>query len=388
MKIVIAPDSLKECLSAPEAADAIARGVRSAAPHADVLCVPIADGGEGTAATLVQATGGELRTCRAPDPLGRPVEAEWGISGDGRTAFVEMARASGLELLERTERDPMATSTDGTGHMIAAALDAGARKLVVGIGGSATVDGGTGMAHALGVRFLNADGAVIERPCGGRLADIEEIDASGLDPRVSGATLEVACDVTNPLTGPEGAAAVYGPQKGASPDQVRQLDSGLAHLAEVIHRCLGRQVEPLPGAGAAGGLGAGLVAFLGAELRRGVETVLDAVRIDEALRAADLAFTAEGAADVQSAFGKATAGVASRARAQGVPCVLLAGSLNRGWQRMYDRGVTAAFALADGPMALDACLQRAPRLLENTAEATMRLWLAGGEVRGPAEGSP
>jgi glycerate kinase len=377
MRIVIAPDALKECLSAGDAARAIARGVRRVLPDADLRLVPIADGGEGTVETLVEATGGEYRTCEAPDPLGRPVRARWGISGDGETAFVEMARASGLELLAPEERNPMVAGTQGTGRMIAAALDTGARKLIVGIGGSATVDGGTGMAHELGVRFLDAEDRVIERPCGGRLADIHRIDASGRDPRLAEAGIEVACDVTNPLAGAEGAACVYGPQKGATPQQVEALEAGLSHLAGMIRRWLDRDVEHLSGAGAAGGLGAGLVAFLGAELRRGVETVLDAVQIDDALRDADLAFTAEGAADLQSAFGKATSGLAARAQDHGVPCVLLAGGLGEGWQKVYRSGVTAAFALPDGPMDLPEAIERAPELLADRAEAAVRLWLAG-----------
>jgi glycerate kinase len=260
--------------------------------------------------------------------------------------------------------------------MIAAALDAGTRKLVVGIGGSATVDGGTGMAHELGVRFLDTDEQPIERPCGARLTDIEHIDASDMDPRLEEATIEVACDVTNPLTGPEGAAAVYGPQKGATPQQVDALEAGLGHLAEMIRRWLNQDVEHLAGAGAAGGLGAGLVAFLGARLRRGAETVLDAVRIDDALVDADLVFTAEGAADEQSAFGKATSAVGARARDHGVPCVLLAGSLGAGWQKVYRTGVTAALALPDGPMERQQAMDRAADLLADRAEAAVRLWLA------------
>jgi len=378
MKVTVAPDSLKESLSSVEAARAIERGVRRAAPDAEVILVPIADGGEGTTTAMVEATGGSCNEVEAADPLGRTVRAVWGLCGDGTTAVVEMASASGLELLTPDERDPMLTSTRGTGQMIAAALDAGVAKIIVGIGGSATVDGGTGMAAALGVRFLDAEGREIADCGGGRLADICDVDLSGLDPRLRGVEIVVACDVTNPLTGPEGAAAVYGPQKGASPQQVAELEAGLANLAGVIERRLGVEINDLPGAGAAGGLGAGLVAFLGARLRSGIETVLGAVRLRERMAGSDVVITAEGRADAQSAFGKATAGVAAMAAEQGIPCVVLAGSLGPGYEQLYAHGVCAAFAIVDRPMALAQALDEGAVLLARAAESVARVWLAAG----------
>lgn len=376
MKIVIAPDSLKESLSSPDAAAAIARGCRRAAPTAALVEVPLADGGEGTVRALAEATGGEIVRTTVRDPLGRPVTAGWALCGDGRTAVVEMAASSGLELLAPAERDPMRTSTFGTGQLIAAALGAGAFRVIVGVGGSATVDGGTGMAEALGVRFLDAAGKVVQGCCGGNLQDIAAVDATSLDPRVAAAGVTVAADVTNPLLGEQGAARVYGPQKGATPEQVEELEAGLASLAEVVQRDLGIDVAELPGSGAAGGLGAGLVAFLGAEIRSGVATVMEAVGLAEMLADADLVLTAEGRCDGQSAFGKTVAGVAGMARERGVPAVVLAGSLGPGYEGLRDKGIAAAFAIADGPQELAAALARSAELLERTAEEVVRLWVA------------
>ncbi len=381
MKVIVAPDSLKECLASPQAARAVARGVRRADPCAEVLCAPMADGGEGTLEALVEATGGELRCAEAADPLGRTVRAKWGICGDGRTAVVEMAEASGLDLLGPDEREPMRASTRGTGQLIAAALDAGARSLIVGIGGSATVDAGTGMAAALGARFLDADGREVRGCGGGRLAEVAAIDLDGLDPRIAGVEFVVACDVTNPLIGPDGAARTYAPQKGATPEQVEQLERGMRSLAEVIRRGLGVDVESLPGAGAAGGLGAGLVAFLGAEIRSGVETVMEAVGLREKMRGAELVLTAEGRADGQSAFGKVIAGVAGAARGQGVPVIALAGSLGQGWRDLYGCGVAAVVPILDRPMPEGEAIERAGELLEDAAERVVRIWQAARRTR-------
>ena len=378
MKVTVAPDSLKESLTADRAAEAIGRGLRRACPEVQLELVPMADGGEGTVAAIVAATGGEYRQERASDSLGRPITARWGLCGDRRTAVVEMAAASGLELLAPRERDPMLTSTAGTGHLIAGALDCGVERLIVGIGGSATVDGGTGMAAVLGVRFLDADGDVISDCRGGRLADIRSLDVSGLDPRVSGTEIIVASDVTNPLTGPEGAARTYGPQKGADARQVEELERGLSNLAAVVRRDLGMDVAAMPGAGAAGGLGAGLVAFLGARLASGAETVMDVVELRGRMRGSDLAVTAEGRTDGQSAFGKATAAVARAAREMGVPAVCLAGSLGDGYEALYAQGMSAAFSITDGPMELCTAIGRAEDLLERAAESVLRLWLAAG----------
>ena len=286
--------------------------------------------------------------------------------------------ASGLPLVPADMRDPMLTSTRGTGELIAAALDGGAKKIIVGIGGSATVDGGTGMAAALGVKFLDRDGRAITDCRGGRLNDIGDVDVSGLDPRIAETEIVVACDVTNPLTGPEGAARIYGPQKGAAPAQVEELERGLANLAGVIRARLGVDVSNLPGAGAAGGLGAGLAAFLGARLRSGVETVLPAVGLAEKMAGSDLVITAEGRVDGSSAFGKATAGVAAVAAEQGVPVVVLAGSIGDGCEALYERGVRAVFSIVDRPIELADALRDAGPLMERAAESVLRLWLAAG----------
>jgi glycerate kinase len=376
MKVVIAPDSFKECLSAREAAEAIARGVRDVCPCAKVACVPMADGGEGTVEALVDATGGRFARARVTAPLGDRVSARFGILGDGATAVIEMAAASGLPLVPPNRRNPLVTTTYGTGELIAAALGRGVRKILVGIGGSATVDGGAGMASALGVRLLDAKGRGIA-PTGGALAKVSRIDVSGLDPRVRAVGIEAACDVDNPLTGKTGAARVYGPQKGASAAQVRLLDRNLARLARVIRRDLGVDVAAMPGSGAAGGLGAGLVAFLGARLRPGVAMVIDAVRLPERLRGADLVITGEGRMDRQSAFGKTPVGVAQAAKRLGIPVVALCGSIGDGAEAVLSRGIDAYFAITPGPMTLDEAMRRASELLRRGAAQVMRLYLLG-----------
>jgi len=367
MRILIAPDSFKECLSAAEVAAAMAEGVRAACPDAAVELCPMADGGEGTVSAMVAATGGEVRTCEVSGPLGEPVSARFGLLGEsanagGRFAVIEMAAASGLHLVPPGRRDPMRTTTYGTGELVRAALDAGATEVLVGIGGSATVDGGTGCAQALGVRFTTAAG----EPCvcglaGGGLASIEHIDRAGRDVRLGVARVRVACDVTNPLTGADGAAAVYGPQKGATPEMVQRLERGLAHLAGVIRRDLGVDVENLPGAGAAGGLGAGLVAFVGATLERGVEVVSEAVGLRNRLAGVDFCLTGEGRLDAQSLSGKTAVGVARLARAVGVPVLCIPGQAQAGVD--HDRLFAAVRPLvAEGVTPADA-MDRASELL-------------------------
>lgn len=378
MKIIIAPDSFKECLPSPDAAAAICRGVSRAAPAAETVCIPMADGGEGTVRALVAATEGRLFQAAVTDPLGREIRAAWGICGDGATAAIEMAAASGLELLEPEERDPMATSTCGTGQLIAAALDRDVCRIVVGIGGSATVDGGTGMASALGIRFLDDEGKDVPA-CGAGLSRIASIDSSGLDQRLDDCEVIVACDVTNPLTGPRGAARTYATQKGATPEQVEVLEAGLASFAAVVRRELGVDVAELQGAGAAGGLGAGLVAFLGARLERGVEVVMSACAFASRLSGADLVITGEGRVDGQSPFGKTVAGVAETAARAGIPVIVLAGSVGVGYEALYEKGVTAVLPIADGPMPLAESLSRGGELLAKTAETALRLWCAALE---------
>ncbi|HUT37652.1 MAG TPA: glycerate kinase [Planctomycetota bacterium] len=374
MKIVIAPDSFKECLAAEAVAEAMARGVRVAAPGAEVVCVPMADGGEGTVRALVAATGGRLRQARVTGPLGEPVEAEFGLLGDGTAGVIEMAAASGLPLVPLERRDPTKTTTWGTGELIAAALGLGAERLILGIGGSATVDGGAGMAQALGARLLDAAGKPIGWG-GGELARLARIDVSGIVPRLAGVACDVACDVTNPLAGPRGAAAVYGPQKGATPAMVKQLDANLAHLAAVVRRDLGVDVCDVPGAGAAGGLGAGLMAFLHARLRPGVELVIQAVRLQEKLAGADLVLVGEGQMDEQTAYGKVPVGVSRLARRLGIPAVAIVGSLGQGFEAVHDEGITACFSILDPPMTLQEAIGRAPELLASAAEEVVRLFM-------------
>jgi len=372
MKIVLAPDSFKESLPAVAAAQAMARGaVAACGDRAPLLAVqlPIADGGEGTVACLVAATRGRRMTTRVTGPLGDPVSAEWGLLGDGRTAAVEMAAASGLPLVPPAKRNPLVTTTFGTGELIAAALDAGARRIIVGIGGSATVDGGVGMAQALGGRFRDDRSREVGRG-GGQLRHVVAIDLDQLDPRVAEADILIASDVQSPLTGPDGAARVFGPQKGATPEQVELLEAGLAHLAERIRACLGVDVERLPGAGAAGGLGAGLVAFLGAAVRPGIDLVLEAVGYEAHLADADLVVTGEGRLDASSLHGKATVGVARRARDAGVPCIAVAGQVAGDAGALRREGIVSATALVRGDVTVESAMARAAELVEQrTCEA-------------------
>ncbi|WP_261793361.1 glycerate kinase, partial [Pseudomonas aeruginosa] len=325
MKIVIAPDSFKESLSAPDVAEAIARGWRRVFPQAEVLLRPLADGGEGTVDAVLAATAGERRECRVEGPRGEPTLAHWGWLDDA-TAVIEMASASGLHLVPRDRRDATRSSSRGTGELIRAALDAGARKIILGLGGSATNDAGAGLLGALGVRFLAADGEELA-PGGAALAGLHSLDLGGLDPRLVDVAVEVAADVDNPLCGPRGASAVFGPQKGASAEQVAQLDAALAHFAKVVAATLGEDFSRVPGVGAAGGLGFAARAFLRARFRPGIELVAELAGLADALVGADLVLTGEGRLDAQSLHGKTPVGVARIARQAGVPVVALAGSL-------------------------------------------------------------
>ena len=380
MKIVIAPDSFKESLSAREAAEAVRRGVLRVVPDAQTLLVPMADGGEGTVQSLVDATGGRIEMIAATGPLGESVQARFGILGDGKTAVIEMAAASGLPLVPPEKRDPRITTTAGTGDMIRAALDLGARNFIVGIGGSATNDCGAGMASALGVRFLDQNGQPLP-PGGAALSDLDRIDMSGLDARARESTFHIACDVDNPLTGPRGASATYGPQKGATPAMVEQLDACLAHAAEVIRRDLGKEINDLPGAGAAGGLGGGFVAFLDATLGLGVELVLDATRFRDAAKDADLVITGEGRLDGQSANGKTPVGVSRAAKETGIPVIALCGSVGDGYEAVHDEGIDAAFPIVTGAMPIENAFAGAADMLAQAAEQAMRLYLLGRKPR-------
>jgi len=371
MKIVLAPDSLKGSLSAVEACNAMREGVLRACPQADVGAVPMADGGEGTTETLAAATGGRMVTVSAVGPLGpaQPVTGQIGISGDGKTAIVEMAQVSGLPLVPLDLRDPCRTTTYGTGQLIAAALEAGAETLIVGIGGSATTDGGAGMAQALGAKFFTAAGEEIPEPLtGGRLAEVSRIDLSGLDARLAACRIEVACDVRNPLLGPNGAAAVYGPQKGASPADVARLEANLGHFVGLLEARTGRAVRDVPGSGAAGGLGAGLMAFLGARLRRGVDIVMAAAGLADRLAGADLLLTGEGRIDAQTAQGKTISGVARLAHAAGVPAVALAGQVAGPLAGLGKLHLAGIHAIAPADMPVEEAMRQAYPLLAAAAE--------------------
>jgi len=379
VRIVIAPDSFKGSLSALGVAAAMERGVRAVFPDAEVVKIPVADGGEGTVEALVEATAGSLRSQRVHGPLGDAVEARWGVLGDGRTAVLEMAAASGLPLVPREKRDPRVTSTVGTGELLRAALDAGLPRAILGIGGSATNDGGAGLARALGVRFLDAKGR--DLPEGGAaLRGLARIDSSRLDPRLERVELLVACDVDNPLTGPRGASAVYGPQKGATPEMVRELDAALARYAEVARQTTGRDVGAVPGAGAAGGLGAGLLFFTPAKLRPGVEIVLEATGFEEKVRGAALVFTGEGRTDFQTSMGKAPVGVAAAAKRHGVPVVCLSGGLGPGADEVLERGIDALASAMPGPMSLEEAVAGGAALVEAAAARACRLLKVGSRL--------
>ena len=376
MKIVIAPDSFKGSLTAVEVADAIAVGVERACPNAEIVSIPLADGGEGTVEALVRATGGRVLRHPAADPLGRTIESFFGVLGDGATTVVEMAAASGLPLVPDDLRDPMKTTSYGTGELIRAALNTGCRKLILGIGGSATNDGGVGAIQALGGSFRDAAGSEVGFG-GGELSRIRAIDLSGLDPRLKDAEITVACDVENPLTGDNGASSVFGPQKGATPEMIALLDAGLKNLAAVIRRDLGRDVENLPGAGAAGGLGAAAVAFLNATLKPGIEIVLEATRFAERLKGADLVITGEGRIDAQTLQGKTVCGVLRLAASEDVPVLALGGGVEADGYKLLDRGAIAVLPIVNRPMSLQEALEDAPRLLAIAVEQGMRLFCAG-----------
>ncbi len=376
MRIVIAPDSYKGSLSALRVASAIEAGVLRVFPDAEIVKIPIADGGEGFVEALALATGGTLFTEEVPGPLGRPVRSTWGALGDGRSAVIEMAAASGMSLISPQERDPRITTTLGTGRLIKAALDRGFCRIILGIGGSATNDGGAGMAQALGVSFLDSDGKELS-PGGAALANLSEVRTAGLDPRLKETELIVACDVDNPLIGPRGASLVYGPQKGATPEVAAQLDNALKRFGEIAFQGTGKDIASRPGAGAAGGLGAGLMFFTDAEFRPGVDVVLNVTGFDSLVQTADLVITGEGATDFQTAFGKAPMGVAARAKRHGKPVVCLSGGLLDGSEEVLRHGMDAIFSIPPRPMSLQECMENAPMLIEEAAERLARLLKVG-----------
>jgi glycerate 2-kinase len=392
VRVVIAPDSFKGSCESPEAAAAIAAGWQRGAPGWETVCLPVADGGEGTLSAIVGSLGGQVVERTVTGPQGQPISAEFGLipaaGPTGRlTGVVEMASASGLHLVDPTPENAAAATTYGTGELIRAALDAGAERLVLTLGGSATTDGGAGMAEALGVRLTSTSGDRIG-PGGAGLRDLATLDLSGLHPGVARCEVIAACDVDNPLFGTRGAAAVFGPQKGADEPTVRVLDDGLRRLGEV---CASLADPAEPGAGAAGGLGFGALAFLGADLRSGFDLVADAVGLADAIAGADLVITGEGRLDTQSLGGKAPVGVMRLARAYGVPVVAIAGDVSQGADGAIAAGMTAVFSAAPGPGPLEEALDRVEDDLARVAESIARVWSAAtgrGETAGSgAEGS-
>lgn len=366
MKIVIAPDSYKESLSALAVATAIEQGFCEIFPMAEYVKLPVADGGEGTVEAMVAATQGEIVHVRVTGPLGESVEGFYGRSGDKESAFIEMAAASGLELVAPSQRNPLKTTSWGTGELIRHALDAGVNHIIIGIGGSATNDGGAGMVQALGAKLLNAQGEPIG-PGGEALENISRIDISGLDKRLAGCRIDVACDVTNPLTGKEGATAVFGPQKGATPEMIARLDKALEHYAQVIARDLDIDVLSLEGGGAAGGMGAALYAFCGAHLRQGIEIVTDALDLDRQVADADLVITGEGRIDSQTIHGKVPVGVAKIAKRYNKPVIGIAGSLTADVGVVHDHGLDAVFSVLYTICTLEEALENASENVRMTA---------------------
>lgn len=375
MKIVIAPDSFKGSATAQQAADAIEIGVKRVFPNAQIEKVPMADGGEGTVQSLVDATAGTFREVNVLDPLGRETKARYGLLGDGTTAVIEMAAASGIQFVDEHTKNPLITTTYGTGQLMLDALHHGSQQLILGIGGSATTDGGAGMAEALGVKFLDASNQPIARG-GGGLATLDHIDLSEVDPLVAKAHIRIASDVTNPLTGKTGSAAVFGPQKGATPEMISVLDANLSHYAKVIQRDVGRDIDQTPGAGAAGGLGAGLLAFTNAQLERGVEIVVEMTHLKQRVVGAEIVFTGEGGIDFQTQYGKTPMGTAQAVKKVNphITVVALAGNVGEGIDQLYDLGIDAVFGILPGVEDLPTAIEQVEENLARTAENVMRLW--------------
>jgi glycerate 2-kinase len=368
MKIVIAPDSFKESLTAKEVCEAVESGIRKVFPEVDIVKVPMADGGEGTVTSLVDATGGTIIPYIVTGPLGQQTEAFFGMLGGGTTAVIEMAAASGLHLVERASRNPLFTTSRGTGELILAALDHGATHIIMGIGGSATNDGGAGMAKALGVRFLDDNGVEIKEEGGGFLGQITSVDVSKIDTRLATVKFEVACDVDVPLTGPKGASAIFGPQKGATPEMVNTLDENLGHYAKLVETTLGIEVNSVPGAGAAGGLGAGLLAFLKAELKSGVDIVIEATALKEKIKGATLVITGEGKIDSQTIYGKTPIGVAKTAKLFNIPVIAIAGNVAHDSDNVKEHGIDSLFSIVPGVVSLEDAMKNATTYTERIAE--------------------
>ena len=379
MKILIAPDSFKGSATAVEVGNALARGFRRVFSDAEIRVLPMADGGEGTVSALVSATGGAIRSAIVKNPIGHEIIANYGILGDQKTGVIEMSAASGLTLIKPEQRNPLLTTTYGTGQLILSAVDDGCRRLIIGIGGSATNDGGAGMAQALGALLKKTDGTSIS--AGGQgLTELSDIDVRNLDCRLGETEIIVACDVDNPLTGPRGASYVYGPQKGATLEMMEVLDQSLAHYAEIIKICLGKDIDDLPGAGAAGGLGAGLMAFVNAQLGSGIDIVINTVKLVEQLKGIDLVVTGEGYLDQQTIHGKTPVGVARIAQKQNIPVIAVAGGIEGDPAGLYQQGITSMMDITPAPIPLCQAMNQTILFLEQSSERIARLLKIGGSL--------
>ena len=372
MKIVIAPDSFKESLTALEVANAIETGFKRIFPNAEYVKLPMADGGEGTVQSLVDATQGRLIEAEVTAPLGNQVKSFFGLSGDGKTAIIEMAAASGLHLVPMDKRNPCQTTSFGTGELIKQALDLGVQHIILGIGGSATNDGGAGMLQALGLRLLDKNGQSIGFG-GAALSNLAEIQMADLDPRLQHVQIEVACDVNNPLCGERGASAIFGPQKGATPEMVKELDAALAHFAEIVERDCGKKIQAQPGAGAAGGMGGGLLLLPNVQLKAGVQIVLDNLKLAEQVKEADLVITGEGRMDAQSILGKTPIGVARKAKQFNKPVIAIVGCLREDYEVVYEHGIDAVFPIIRNLGDLPTILKQGEQNLISTAQNVARL---------------
>ncbi|MCR8969893.1 glycerate kinase [Facklamia sp. 7083-14-GEN3] len=374
MKVVIASDSFKEAISAKQACQAIKKGVQQVFPQAEILQLPMADGGEGTTEALIDASQGTYYTVEVQGPLGDKVVAQYGILGDGKTAVIEMASASGIHLVKKEDRNPLVTSTYGTGQVIKTCLDQGIRSFILGIGGSATNDGGAGMAQALGYSLLDKEGRNI--PFGNQgLSLLDRIDCQNIHPALANSSFKVACDVNNSLCGPQGASAVFGPQKGASAEMIGKLDANLEHFSRLIYRDLNRQVAHIAGSGAAGGLGAGLLAFTSAELKRGIDIVIETVELKTALQDVDICFTGEGQIDFQTQYGKTPFGVMQLAKqvAPQSKVIALCGSMGEGIEILYQLGFDAILSITPGPSSLEDLLYNTEENLTASSRAVCQL---------------
>ncbi|MCM3080212.1 glycerate kinase [Brevibacillus invocatus] len=371
MKIVVAPDSFKGSISARDLCAAVCRGIHAADPKIDVIELPLADGGEGTVDNMVYSTQGETRLVQVNDPLGRPIRAAYGILGDHATVIIEMAQASGLPLLKPDERNPLITSSFGTGELVLHALNAGYRKFIIGLGGSATNDGGAGMLKALGAAFYDQDGVLLPKG-GASLEKLSYIDLSGLDKRLQESTFTIASDVNNPLCGANGASTVFGPQKGATPEMVQRLDMALSRFADVVEKQLGIDVRHLPGSGAAGGMGAALLAFLHAEFKSGIELVMDAIHFEQKIQAADLIITGEGKLDEQTMAGKVIAGVCKKAKPYQIPTIAICGGMELTSDQMDEIGLLAGFSIVPKPCSLEQAMEQAEGWAQERVEQIIR----------------